>query len=59
MGIRERETGVCRQKLILSRKKRENIQTPDVHWRMAFTLPLEADDNEVAVTIANNFFGWD
>ncbi len=24
----------------------------------AFTLPLEAGDNEVAVAIANNFFGW-
>lgn len=24
----------------------------------AFTLPLEADDNEVAVAIANNFYGW-
>ncbi|HLJ48084.1 MAG TPA: hypothetical protein VKU01_18845 [Bryobacteraceae bacterium] len=24
----------------------------------AFTLPLQAGDNEVAVAIANNFFGW-
>ena len=24
----------------------------------AITLPLEAGDNEVAVAIANNFFGW-
>ena len=24
----------------------------------AFTLPLEACDNEVAVALANNFFGW-
>jgi hypothetical protein len=24
----------------------------------AFTAPLEAGDNEVAVAIANNFFGW-
>jgi hypothetical protein len=24
----------------------------------AFTLPLEAGDNELAVAIANNFFGW-
>lgn len=24
----------------------------------AFTLPLEAGDNEVAVAVANNFFGW-
>jgi len=24
----------------------------------AFTLPLEEGDNEVAVAIANNFFGW-
>jgi hypothetical protein len=24
----------------------------------AFTLPLEAGDNEVAAAIANNFFGW-
>jgi len=24
----------------------------------AFTLPLEAGDNEIAVAIANNFFGW-
>ena len=24
----------------------------------AFALPLEAGDNEVAVAIANNFFGW-
>lgn len=24
----------------------------------AFTLPLEAGDNEVAVALANNFFGW-
>jgi hypothetical protein len=24
----------------------------------AFGLPLEAGDNEVAVAIANNFFGW-
>ena len=23
-----------------------------------FTLPLEAGDNEVALAIANNFFGW-
>jgi hypothetical protein len=23
-----------------------------------FTLPLEAGDNEVAVAIANNFYGW-
>jgi hypothetical protein len=24
----------------------------------AFTLPLEAGDNEVAIALANNFFGW-
>jgi hypothetical protein len=24
----------------------------------SFTLPLEAGDNEVAVAIANNLFGW-
>jgi hypothetical protein len=24
----------------------------------SFTLPLEAGDNEVAVAIANDFFGW-
>jgi hypothetical protein len=24
----------------------------------AFTLPLEAGDNEVTVALANNFFGW-
>jgi hypothetical protein len=24
----------------------------------AITMPLEAGDNEVAVAIANNFFGW-
>ena len=24
----------------------------------SFTLPLEAGDNEVAIAIANNFFGW-
>ena len=24
----------------------------------AFTLPLEAGDNEVVAAIANNFFGW-
>jgi hypothetical protein len=24
----------------------------------AFTLPLEAGDNEISVAIANNFFGW-
>ena len=24
----------------------------------SFTLPLKAGDNEVAVAIANNFFGW-
>ena len=43
----------------LSWKERENFPTRDVRWRMAsFTLPLEAGDNEVAVAIANNFFGW-
>jgi hypothetical protein len=24
----------------------------------SFALPLEAGDNEVAVAVANNFFGW-
>ncbi len=36
-------------------------QTPDGRCSLengAFALPLEAGDNEVAVAIANNFFGW-
>jgi hypothetical protein len=36
-------------------------KTPDARCSLenaAFTLPLEAGDNEVAVAIANNFFGW-
>ena len=39
--------------------ERENFPTGDVRCSNgAFTLPLEAGDNEVAVAIANNFFGW-
>jgi hypothetical protein len=36
-------------------------KTPDGRCSLengAFALPLEAGDNEVAVAIANNFFGW-
>jgi hypothetical protein len=36
-------------------------KTPDGRCSLensGFTLPLEAGDNEVAVAIANNFFGW-
>jgi hypothetical protein len=36
-------------------------KTPDGRCSLengAFTLPLEAGDNEVAVAIANDFFGW-
>jgi hypothetical protein len=36
-------------------------KTPDARCSLenaAFVLPLEAGDNEVAVAIANNFFGW-
>ena len=38
---------------------RGKFQTGDARFENAsFTLPLEAGDNEVAVAIANNFFGW-
>jgi hypothetical protein len=36
-------------------------KTPDARCSLengSFTLPLEQGDNEVAVAIANNFFGW-
>ena len=36
-------------------------KSPDARCSLengAFTLPLEAGDNEVAVAIANNFYGW-
>jgi hypothetical protein len=36
-------------------------KTPDARCSLengGFTLPLEAGDNEVAVALANNFFGW-
>jgi hypothetical protein len=36
-------------------------KTPDARCSLdnaSFTLPLEVGDNEVAVAIANNFFGW-
>ena len=36
-------------------------KTPDGRCSLengAFTLPLEAGDNEIAVAIANKFFGW-
>jgi len=39
----------------------EARKTPDGRCSLengAFTLPLEAGDNEVAVAIANKFFGW-
>lgn len=39
----------------------ESRKVPDGRCSLengAFTLPLEAGDNEVAVAIANNFFGW-
>ena len=34
---------------------------PDARFSLengSYTLPLEAGDNEVAVAIVNNFFGW-
>jgi hypothetical protein len=39
----------------------ESRKAPDGRCSLengSFTLPLEAGDNEVAVAIANNFFGW-
>jgi len=39
----------------------EARKAPDARCSLengAFTLPLEAGDNEVVVAIANNFFGW-
>jgi hypothetical protein len=39
----------------------EARKTPDARCSLdngSFTLPLEEGDNEVAVAIANNFFGW-
>jgi hypothetical protein len=39
----------------------ESRKFPDARCSLengSFTLPLEAGDNEVAVAIANNFFGW-
>ena len=39
----------------------ESRKVPDGRCSLengSFTLPLEAGDNEVAVAIANNFFGW-
>jgi len=39
----------------------EERKTPDGRCSLengSFTLPLEAGDNEIAVAIANNFFGW-
>ena len=59
MAIREREIGVCRQKSIF--ESEEARKYPDGRCSLengAFQLPLEAGDNEVAVAIANNFFGW-
>ena len=58
VGIRERETGVYGQNLFEVEGARK---FPDARCSLengAFTLPLEAGDNEVAVAIANNFFGW-
>jgi len=58
VGILEREAGVCRQKPIELEGARK---APDGRCSLengAFTLPLEAGDNEVAVALANNFFGW-
>jgi len=39
----------------------ESRKVPDGRCSLengAFTLPLEAGDNEISVAIANNFFGW-
>jgi hypothetical protein len=39
----------------------ESRKAPDGRCSLengAFTLPLEAGDNEVAVALADNFFGW-
>jgi len=39
----------------------EARKAPDARCSLengSFTLPLESGDNEVAVSIANNFFGW-
>jgi membrane dipeptidase len=44
------------------RELEEARKYPDARCSLengSFTLPLEAGDNEVAVAIANNFFGWD
>jgi len=43
------------------RELEEARKYPDARCSLengSFTLPLEAGDNEVAVAIANNFFGW-
>jgi hypothetical protein len=39
----------------------ESRKVPDGRCSLengAFTLPLEAGDNEISAAIANNFFGW-
>ena len=43
------------------RELEEARKFPDARCSLengSFTLPLKAGDNEVAVAIANNFFGW-
>ena len=58
MGICEWETGLRRQDFFEVDDARKY---PDARCSLengSFTLPLEAGDNEVAVAIANNFFGW-
>ena len=42
-------------------EQEESRKAPDARCSLengSFALPLEAGDNEVAVAIANNFFGW-
>ena len=58
VGIRQRKTGLPTK---TCRTREEARKSPDGRCSLengAFTLPLEAGDNEVAVAIANNFFGW-
>ncbi len=59
LGLRERGNWCIADKNLY--ESEEARKFPDGRCSLengSFNLPLEAGDNEVAVAIANNFFGW-
>ena len=58
VGIRERETRVGRQNLFGVEDARKVTDARCSLENGAFTLPLEAGDNEVAVAIATTSSDW-